>query len=244
MSNRYKKHSPAAKPVTAKLTQSAAPTVGKPVPVTPSTQFHWRDHPIVIAALAAVGTFTVTSYTFKEIIIPTQIAGMPALMQKVTEFEDTNAKQAEQINFLRKSLESIQHQSLFTAKDPFPASLGAVRLDQSIELLEAAFPSTNIKKNDEFWSVDFGFGVVSRGVYYFDEKSQKVTHVMFWLSEDGERSRSFLHDRLVDSLGAPTQNPKKTFFEWNTGRYNVFTTDDSRFIIHNRDNRPGYWPKS
>lgn len=209
-----------------------------------SHTFHWRDHPIVIAALAVVGTFTVTSYVFKEIIVPTQIAGLPALKENVEKLQSENSKQASEIESLKKVVEGFQYQTLFKANDPFPVTLGAVRLGQPISDLETQYSEAKVEKSDGYWNVTFGYGVVTQGTYYYNEKTKKISHVMFWLSTELKLSDSFLQDRLEESFGKPASHPKKDFFQWKASDYNVYKSDSVRFLIHGSNHRPGYWPES
>ena len=241
MRNRRKKRPNTRSGTPSKPTANAT---SQPQTISGSTPFHWRDHPIVIAALAAAGTFTITSYAFKEIIIPTQIAGLPALKAELAELKTSNTNQAEEISSLRTKLEAMQYQKLFNPGDPYPATLGSVKIGQPVTDIIAAYPGAKIEREDGYWSVDFGYGAIRRAVYYLNEKKGTVSHVMFALSWESKLSESFLFDRLQECLGKPSSHPKKTFFLWKKKNFRVYMSDSDRFLIHDSDSAPGYWPES
>jgi hypothetical protein len=216
--------------------------------------FYWRDHPVIVAAFAAAGTFTLTVFAFKEIIIPTQIADinnkirdLPSLERNIRDLTKTNDKHLQVIDSLRRQLETLQQKDLFLAGDPVPTTINKVRIGQPISDVDKYFTTATIEKNEEygFWSVDFGFGVIRQATYYFDEKNKerKISHVLYWLSDEMKLSDNFLHDRLVEALGQPTKSPRKDLYEWHLKQYKVYQRDAGGYSVLDSNSKPGYWPE-
>lgn len=215
--------------------------------------FHWRDHPVVVAAFSAVGTFTFTAFAFKEIIIPTQVADinnkirdLPNLEASIQSLTKSNSDHVQTIDGLKRQIETLQQRSLFKPSDPFPVILDKVKLGQPVSDVEKYFASAKIEKNDEvgFWSVDLGYGAVPQATYYFDEKSEgkEISHILYWVSDSMKLTDHFIHDRLVEALGVPSKSPRKDYYEWHLKQYKVYQRDSRTYVIMDANTRPGYWP--
>jgi len=202
--------------------------------------------------LAAAGTFTLTTFAFKEVIIPTQIADinnkirdLPSLEQGIETLRIRVKEKDAEISGLKKQVESLQQRNLFSSGDPIPNSLSKVQLGQPISDLENFFQAKSIdKEGDSYWNVTLDYGVFREITYYFDEtsKQNEITHISYAIPAINSYSSDFLHDRLVDALGPPTSNPRRAFFHWKTKNHEVYKIREESFLILPPGASPGYWP--
>lgn len=226
--------------------------LGASKPNHSGSTFSWKDHPVVVAALSVAGTFTLTTFAFKEVIIPTQLADinnkirdLPSLQSTIETLQVDGKRKDQEIDSLKRQVELLQQKNLFNRGDPMPVVLSKVKIGQPIVDIDLFYPSRMVDKSSEsYWSVNLDYGVFREIVYFYDEKKKKktVTHISFRMAPQADYSEAFLQDRLIDALGPPASNPRKDFFSWETKNYSVFKISNDSYLVLPRESRPGYWP--
>jgi hypothetical protein len=130
---------------------------------------NWKDHPVVIAVIASVGTFTVGSTIVSQFVIPTwlqlkdnqialqktQIENFESEIHKLKERLDSEPKvlqsevaklrlqlqMSESDNIkLRQDLDSLDPDSLFAASNVYPRGFRTVRIGDDIDTIRRSYP--------------------------------------------------------------------------------------------------------
>lgn len=181
-----------------------------PIPSTPrdslstttqaATSSSWKEHPIVVAAIAVSGTIALAVLLIKEVIIPTHTAALTnkisslsaevsslhqdkenssktiyTLKEKISTFErelsSDKQKYLEQIAKLEEKLTQAQLANLFSFGNPYPSGLGLVRVGDSIQKVLMTYPEDVIgKDNDGYYTIKDQHKIFNHIVYYYDKK--------------------------------------------------------------------------
>lgn len=242
----------------ARQRKSSPPPVATPSASEPiSKSSSWKDHPIVVAAMAVAGTIALGVLLVKEVILPTHTAALTnevaslsaeasSLRASKADTDDELAKLQTQVAELDRKLAQAQHANLFTFGSPYPVGVGQVRVGDPISSLTTIYPATLIDKNEiGYWSVNNQHKVFNSIVYYYDEKLPKnpITHIMFSVTYPVTVDDTFLQSKLVEALGAPKQWHRKGYFSWDTqANVTLYKNDEDSFIVMDNGSRPGAWP--
>lgn len=214
----------------------------------------WKDHPLVIAAGAVAATIALAVLLVKEVILPThtaslnnQLSDLPKLQSEKTKLEANLVEMQRKLDDTERLLQLAQNTALFTVGSPYPAGLGALRVGDSISELERSHPATSIDRSHEgYFSVKLDHGAIGSVTYYFDPKlkARLISHIKYSLSSDQEFNDTFLQERLVESLGKPTANPRSTFYSWKTSLgVSVYKSDPESYLVMRNQYIPGWWPE-
>ncbi|WP_429234110.1 coiled-coil domain-containing protein [Aeromonas salmonicida] len=165
-----------------------------------ATSSNWKEHPIVVAAVAVSGTIALAVLLIKEVILPThtaaltnQISSLSAEVSSLREDKESTKKTIsilqENISSLNKDISRNQHShlekisdledkltqaqlaNLFSFGNPYPSGLGVVRIGDSIEKVLTTYPESSVEKdNNGYWTVKDQHKIFNRIVYYYDKK--------------------------------------------------------------------------
>src|SRR5438876_11627658 len=119
---------------------------------------NWKDHPLVVATAAIVGT-TILMFTA---VIPTwdkakdnQIAALKTeptrLKNELTDLRDQLHRMESENVKLRRDLDRLSPDSLFSLDDVYPKGFRAVRIGDRIDLLEKVYGSEAEIEDEGSW---------------------------------------------------------------------------------------------
>lgn len=221
------------------------------------TEKSWKDHPIVVAAIAVVATIGVCVLLFKDIILPTysasvnnQLLTIPELQKKIQDLESVLSSTTQQLKDSQHQIKLIHASNLFAVGSPYPTGLSKVRLGDNISALDLHYGSDALTKTEEgFITVKFKHGVFERVVYTFDAsskaKDKSITQISFVLSSNENYTDEFLQDKLIEALGKPKTYTKKGIYSWETNiGVTVFKPYSHMYITLPKGYVPGFWPSN
>lgn len=214
-----------------KSQRQQAPTITVNVPAAPPpTQSFWRDSPIIIAALTAIGTATF----WHNVILPSHNAmqgeKIMALQKQLVDLEKEASKVpllTEEVASLEGRLWHAEHANAFDKSSAYPDKFKTVKIGDSVESILSAFDFTSIdQSNPGYWVVTNQHSIFKDVVYYFDntEPSQPITHIYFvitpsndssFLSRFDEKNIRNLTLRLTDTYGKPEVNGSERILRWS-----------------------------
>lgn len=206
-------------------------------------------HPLVVIALAVVGTFGF-SYQF---VLPIMTAKMQNDVNKIPSYEKQIEEDKIKISQLNKKLQQVENQlaivqnaNLFRHDDPYPIGLGKVRIGDSIEKLLSVYGENNIEKiEDGVWKVKNAHSIFNNINYYFDYKSSKkvITHISFGNNELVNQEKvKFLKGTLEDIFGEPRVYKTKGFYSWEVAGERIFLQKLFTYVLMEKKYAPAYWP--
>lgn len=225
--------------------------------VTTPIPYNWKDHPVVVAAMAVTGTIALAVLLVKEVILPTytvsltnQVTSLSAEVSSLrSSKEDAENKLSHlqtQVGELERKLSQAQHANLFVFGSPYPTGLGQIKVGDPISSLDNIYPTTLIEKQENsYWSINDQHKIFNRITYYYDEKlpQHPITHILFNIGYPITIDNAFLQSKLIEVLGVPKRWQSKGYYSWNTqAKVNVYKSDESSFMVMDEGARPGYWP--
>jgi hypothetical protein len=248
--------------------ESTKPPTNKPLVSMPSS---WKDHPLVVAAGAVAATIALAVLLVKEVILPTHTASLAnqisdlqrtkiekeKLEAKVSdlerqmgyrtaELEKQLSDSKKKISAVEKELAAAQLANLFSSGSPYPAGLTKVRVGDLLSSVKSNFPAEVIDANEVgYLAVATNGNVIESVVYYYDDrvKTPRISHISFTLPFGSKLSEEFLQDKLIESLGQPTTNPRKSYYSWKLpSGLSVFKSDSRSYIVMSTGLSPAYWP--
>jgi hypothetical protein len=198
---------------------------------------NWRDHPFAIAVLVCVGTLTIGSTLISQFVIPTwlqskdnqitvektQIQNLEGQIQQLqqrleeepkrlkTELEQLHrqlhASEADNLK-VRRDLDSLDPDSLFSAGNVYPRGLRGVRIGDRLDVIARIYTKdVEIEDNDPFWIAVIlnkpqVFDHVAYYCFDFDKKTkaETVQHVLFQF-HDPKTAFDVVKKALVEKYG-------------------------------------------
>jgi hypothetical protein len=174
----------------------------------------WKDQPLAIAAITAVGTISILVFLYKEVVIPTQTASLQNEISSLRKQMNLPDDEAGGIRALRKKVDDLEKQlssanaklaeaqltNLFSFGNPYPSGLAQVKIGDRIELIDRTYPSNSIDRSrGGYWSVKTGHSAFESVTYYFDRNSaeKRVTHMLFFFQSSCRRLVAAEADRSV-----------------------------------------------
>lgn len=204
-------------------------------------------HPLVVIALAVVGTFGF-SYQF---VLPIMTAKLQNDVDKIPRYEKQIKVDKVRIEELEKKLSEVKTQiqlyetaNLFIHDSPYPAGFRKVRIGDSIENLITTYEKQFLEKKDGYWEVKTQNSVFNEAIYYFNEKSSKkeITHILF-RSEFALDNRMFLQSKLEDAFGQPVKYKRQGFYSWKFAEATLYKNDNFSFLLMDNNHYPFYFPQ-
>jgi hypothetical protein len=218
---------------------------------------NWKDHPIVVAAVAVAGTIGLAVLLVKEVILPTYTASLTnkiaSLSAEVFDLRASKKGAEEKLSYLQTQVDELegkltqaQYANLFMFGSPYPVGFGQVQVGEPVSKIDTVYPVAFIDKQESgYWTVSDQHKLFNRITYYFDEKlpQKPITHILFFISYPAKVDENFLQNKLVEVLGVPKQWDRKNYFSWNTqAKVDVYKNGQDEFIVMEKGSRPGFWP--
>jgi hypothetical protein len=220
----------------------------------------WQEHPLVIATGTAVATFTFCILIGKEAILPTLTASLNNQLTNLQHIKSQKIQSDQKVVSLERQLaesdrklQIAQNANLFPLGSPYPTGLSKIRVGDSVTDVSKEFVDGAIDQKNEYCiesegciSVKINHGIINAITYFFDEKSKNkiITHISYHLGYSKKFSDSFLQEKLIEALGNPTSNPRKSFYSWKTSsNVIVYKSAPGSIIVMSEDWIPGDWPQ-
>lgn len=186
----------------------------------------WKENPFAVAVTTCVATLTVAATIVFTAVIPTwlkakdneiaaqqtqignlqmeptrlkaELEGMAGQLRKI---ETENLK-------LRRDLDRVSQDSLFSLDDVYPRGFRAVKIGDRIDVVSQVYAAEAEVKDMEGWiSVTFKKGSLFSAItYYYDEgaKVKTVKHILFHFQDDGGQTLNLLKGQLIDKYSETT----------------------------------------
>ena len=234
-----------------------APT--EPAPSKPS----WKDNPVIVAAGTASATLTATIAVFLQVVLPTRevdlknrIVSHEATLAKVqasltgreAELREAQAKlvaSERHATTLHSELRLALTAQLFSANDPYPNGLRAVRVGESADAVRKAYPNaTTAKADDGVVILKDHHPVFSTVNYFYDADDQKklISHIVFEVKLGDAFPTEFLQRKLRDALGPAKLGAKPEHTAWIRERGpSVYKAEDRSYLIAAEGVAPKWW---
>jgi len=213
---------------------------------------NWRTHPVIVASIAAVAGFGVC-FTY---VVPIHIQSLKNEMAANAESVAKAKATEEKANSLERQLKdalgrirALERPNLFSLGNPYPVGLGLVKIGQSVDDLEKAYPGAKIKKESRYWTLQGFHSVFTHVTYYFEDGSpdRKIKFISFVPLSGVGHEDNFLNNKLVEILGPPTDVPEPNFPSWQLSDAKVAIYFDPRVVpsytIMREDYTPNWWPR-
>ncbi len=210
----------------------------------------WKDHPLVVATVAIVGT----TYLMFTAVIPTwlrekdnEIATLKTEPTRLkNELDDVSGqlRRMESANVkLRRDLDRLSPDSLFSLDDVYPKGFRAVRIGDRIDLLKEVYGSEAVEDEGSWVSVNLkNPQLFSQITYYYDENARlkTVTFILFQFNNKDGRTFDLLKQQLIDKYGFPKLKEgkgrwRKSELEWSGVNKHVIRLGDGTLHIERSD---------
>lgn len=221
----------------------------------------WKDHPIIIAAIAVAATttfcyqFVIPTYTTSlnnsiESLKKNQIElssksldlnkKIEALTKKLEISEKTNKD-------LLSQLEIAQEKNLFSNTDSYPIGLGSIKIGDPMSLIFNTYPKDSINLSQiGYITVKNQHRIFSTITYYsnHDEKKPKISHIMFSIDYKTKLNDDFLQKKIIDSFGMPETWEWDKYYSWPTKDNLIIYKDGNlSFQLMDSNHSPIVWPQ-
>ena len=228
-------------------------------PPAGSSQFNWKDHPVVIAA----GSVAATLLFAWNFIVPLKTAELEAelsagkkqieaLKIEATQSSTKMQGRIDELSAQKRAVEgrlkeTVSRLSLYESKDtfvsgePYPFGISAVKLGEDYDTIDKAFPNAEKSKtSSRIQSVSIDHAIFS-GITYYKERAGRgrasVIQIVYKLKN--EDLRPALDLRMNAAFGSPKEvlNGNKA---WNVKGTSVVLLKDA-VSISALGTRPGSW---
>ncbi|MBW8312912.1 MAG: hypothetical protein K0M64_12890 [Rhizobium sp.] len=228
----------------------------------------WKNHPIVIAAGSSGAMLLLCITVFTQVIIPAHTAKLELeiekreeelrqfgekivsmekqnedLAERVSELAISRSALTETVNALQVKISQLEISNLFTPSNPYPNGLGLVRIGMPANKVEQIYGTENLMLDeDREWMISVktqntAFGLAT----YFLTDEKNVGHVSFTLTERRSEKDTFLHDRLVEAFGEPSEAKKPRMYRWRIGDHDLFQHTSGSIVVGPKDIEPVFW---
>lgn len=228
---------------------------------------NWKDHPFVVAVASSVATITVVATLVFTAIIPTwlrskdndiaaqearirdlqaqmrDLQNEPARLKGELEGLTGQVRRLETENLkLRRDLDKLSPDSLFSVDDVYPRGFRAVRIGDRIDVVSRVYGLDAEIKDEEGWiSVRFKKAQLFTGMaYYYNERAsvKTVTHILFHFQNEGGRMFNDLKQQLIDKYSQTamteiTRRGKKQLV-WSGIQNHTLELGDGTFSISSK----------
>lgn len=169
----------------------------------------WKDHPVVVAALAVAGTSTL----FASVIMPLSNSLLSAKLERLTETSATAVATAEELEKTKKALLAAQaalHQAVakspMTAGSAYPIGIDSVVIGTPKDQVAKRLPKGRWNEEKTYYSADYsGHPIFSAATYYFTD--EKVDTILLHLVNN-EVSAEIIRTFLRANYGEPMKTKK------------------------------------
>ncbi|MFZ2161927.1 MAG: hypothetical protein WAW02_06880 [Sideroxyarcus sp.] len=180
-----------------------------------SSHANWKDHPLVIAAVATAATLSLCILFFNEVVIPTrtayltnQLAALPGLPKKISDAEAKIELLEKQLTETRIKLLEARNINLFATSNPYPPGFDQVKIGDPVKKVSMIYSQSHITHDEELgsYAVKLEDCPFEEAYYEYDTRSPKdgfflIAFQHFGKSPDGRVSQVALKNKLTEALG-------------------------------------------
>ena len=221
----------------------------------------WKDHYVVVAAIAATSTAAFFVTTVNPLVTSSLKSRIENAELKRAELESEISKLKDDISNLNvklkanqtdlttstKSLEQAQFANLFRPGDPLPEGFRMVHVGDPASVVLSVYPLKSVdQKNPGYYAVDIDHPVFTATYVFDDTKTNPlIARIDFNVKFDNPKplSDGFLNRRLVETFGLPTEIRRDGSASWTvTKSVSIFSNGWSMQVLP-KEYVPGWWPK-
>lgn len=232
------------------------------------TAIRWRDHPVIVAAIACAAGAGATATFYEKGLIPLQsmklvnevdrlsnvVTKQKFQLQKSSDALEKSAKEltgaSDSLKLFRAQLLETRFNDVFSPTNPYPNFARKIQLGSPIDSIDSNYPASQIEKPEDggYVSVEFEDAPFSRITYYYDtnDKAKKITQILLHYDLNGlVNDKDALEDMVVSAFGQPDIVGKRDFKAWFVNREANLVKDSSftLMIYPTSVVPPGYEPQ-
>lgn len=227
-----------------------------------TVHFDWKNHPVVVAALAAAGAFAF-AITYIAPVYTTELQTDLRLLKKEVERlqselnlqTDAAAAAKEKIKELtlanetaHKRLQKAELSGLYSSGSAYPVGLERIKIGDNINDIFKVYRPESIKKVDEeSYEVSNEHTFFDKVTYYYDPKSPKsnIVQISLHASSVPFGGDDIVLEKLYGSIGRPTSNPEKGRYCWNLKQgVSAYIIFGGSYQLMDSQHYPRLWPQS
>lgn len=169
----------------------------------------WKDHPLAIAVVVAVGT----AVFFMTVVVPLRVDLLTAKVEHLTELSTNAASTAKELvgakrelAEARAALQASLLKSPFQGRSVYPLGFDEVVIGTPVAELTSRYPDGKWDEERAYYSVDSKVdGVVTGAAYYFTENGGKgkVSHILFHLVSNDKAGTDLTRKHFLANFGEP-----------------------------------------
>ena len=226
----------------------------------------WKNHPIVVAAVAVSAAIGLCVIIIKEIILPTYTAHLnntikelqttnnnivsenTRLKEHIIELKNKLDISEEKESNLLSKLELAQQENLFSSETPYPLGLGQIKIGDPVSLIFKSYPIDSIEISKYgYIDVNNQHEIFTQATYYADDiknKNSEITHVSYGIDFKKGLSKDFLQMKLIDSFGMPKKWVWDDYYSWMTkSKIIIYKSSNNRMLLMPEGFKPRMWPE-
>lgn len=215
-------------------------------PSSAQSRKDWKDHPLAVAVVVAVGT----AVFFMTVVVPLRVDLLTAKVERLTELSTNAAATAKELEDARRDLAATRGalqatllKSPFQGRSIYPVGFDEVVIGTSVAELVKRYPDGKWDEDRTYYSVNAKVdGVVMGAAYYFTERGDKgkVSQILFHLASGEKAGTDLARKHFLASFGEPSATRRRSVLwkatdrEWVTldapidplpGSYRVFAAN-------------------
>lgn len=181
---------------------------------------NWKDHPLAIAVVVAVGT----SVFFMTVVIPLRVDLLTAKVERLTEINASALsinneleRTKQELSETRAALQATLQKSPFQGRSVYPIGYDAVVVGTVKADVVSRYPSGKWDEENSYYSVKSELnGIVREAAYYFDK--EKVSMILFLLEGREKAGSNIVRKHFLTTFGEPDGTRRKDMFWKATDR--------------------------
>ena len=180
----------------------------------------WKDHPLAIAVVVAVGT----SVFFMTVVIPLRVDLLTARVERLTELNASALSISNELERTKREL-SETHAALqaslqktpFQGRSVYPIGFDAVVIGTAKADVVSRYPSGEWDEEHAYYSVKSKVdGIVRQATYYYSDG--KVSMILFFLSGGEKAGTDIVRKHFLTTFGEPDATRRRDMFWKATNR--------------------------
>lgn len=184
----------------------------------------WKDHPLAIAVVVAVGT----AVFFMTVVVPLRVDLLTAKVERLTELSTNSASIAKELERTKRELAEVRAalqtsllKSPFQNRSVYPLGFDEVVIGTPVAELISRYPDGTWDEERAYYSVKAKFdAVVTEGTYYFTETGGKgkVSQILFHLASGEKAGTDLARKHFLANFGEPDATRRRRMFWRATDR--------------------------
>ncbi|MCY1212683.1 hypothetical protein D9M72_244220 [compost metagenome] len=184
----------------------------------------WKDHPLAIAVVVAVGT----AVFFMTVVVPLRVDLLTAKVERLAELSANSASIAKELERTKRELAEVRAalqtsllKSPFQDRSVYPLGFDEVVIGTPVAELISRYPDGTWDEERAYYSVNAKFdAVVTGGTYYFTERGGKgkVSQILFHLASGEKAGTDLARKHFLTNFGEPDATRRRSMFWRATDR--------------------------